>query len=87
MEEFRKAREQPFDKDGDGKLSDEERKAMMEEMQKRRPNVGPQFQEMMKKFDKDGDGKLSDEERKAMREARMKVKAPGLPKPPAAEAK
>ena len=42
---------------------------------------------MMKKFDKDGDGKLSDEERKAMREARMKVKAPGLPKPPAAEAK
>ena len=41
----------------------------------------------IKEFDKDGDGKLSDEERKAMREARMKVKAPGLPKPPAAEAK
>jgi uncharacterized membrane protein len=51
-----------FDKDGDGKLSDEERKAMREAMQERN-------KEKFKKFDKDGDGKLSDEERKAMREA------------------
>jgi hypothetical protein len=48
-----------FDKDGDGKLSDEEKKAMMEARKK----------QMLTKFDKDGDGKLSDEEKKAMREA------------------
>ncbi len=47
-----------FDKDGDGKISREEHKAMGEERQK----------EMLSKFDKDGDGKLSDEERTAMRE-------------------
>jgi Ca2+-binding EF-hand superfamily protein len=55
-----------FDKDGDGQLSPDERKAMREDMkaqgEKRR-------EEMLKKFDKDGDGKLSDEERKAMRDA------------------
>jgi Ca2+-binding EF-hand superfamily protein len=54
---------------------------MMEEMQKRRPNAGPQFQEMVKQFDKDGDGKLNDEERKAMREAHQKARAQGRPRP------
>jgi hypothetical protein len=53
-----------FDKDGDGKLSDDERaearKAMEGDFAKRR-------EEMTKKYDKDGDGKLSDEEREAMR--------------------
>ena len=44
-----------YDKDGDGKLSQEERKAAMEGRRA----------EMMKKYDKDGDGKLSQEERKA----------------------
>jgi Ca2+-binding EF-hand superfamily protein len=87
MEEFRKTREKPFDKDGDGKLNDEERKAMMEAMQKRRPNAGPQFQEMLKKFDKDGDGKLNEEERKAMREARLNAPAQPKPAAPAAAAK
>lgn len=47
-----------FDKDGDGKLSPDERKAMFEERQK----------EMLAKFDKDGDGKLSADERATMRE-------------------
>ena len=47
-----------FDKDGDGKLSAEERKALMEGRKA----------EMLKKFDKDGDGKLSTEERKALME-------------------
>jgi Ca2+-binding EF-hand superfamily protein len=46
-----------FDKDGDGKISREERKAMDEERKK----------EMLAKFDKDSDGKLSDEERAEMR--------------------
>ena len=44
-----------FDTDGDGKLSQEEGKAMREARQA----------EMLKKYDKDGDGKLSDEEKKA----------------------
>jgi Ca2+-binding EF-hand superfamily protein len=55
-----------FDKDGDGKLNEEERaaakaagEAKMEERKK----------EMIAKFDKDGDGTLSDEEKKAAREA------------------
>ena len=53
-----------FDKDGDGKLSEEERAAakaaMKEKMEARRAEV-------LKAHDKDGDGKLNDEERKAAR--------------------
>lgn len=45
-----------FDKDGDGKLNDEERKAMQEAGHKK----------LLEKFDTDKDGKLSDEERKAI---------------------
>ena len=51
---------QKFDKDGDGKLNEEERAAMREEMRKNRE----------KAFDKNGDGKLDDTERAAMQEAR-----------------
>ena len=47
-----------FDKDGDGKLSQEEAKAAREAAQKK----------MLEKYDKDKDGKLSDEERKTIRE-------------------
>ncbi|MDD4018242.1 MAG: hypothetical protein PHV28_09885 [Kiritimatiellae bacterium] len=49
-----------FDKDGDGKLNDEERTAMREQMRKNRE----------KKFDTNGDGKLDEKERAAMQEAR-----------------
>lgn len=42
-----------FDKDGDGKLSDAEKKTLRTEM--------------LKKFDKDGDGKLSYAEKKTLR--------------------
>jgi hypothetical protein len=52
-----------FDKDGDGKLSEEERKAMREAMKER-------HKDKFKEFDKDGDGKLSEAEREAMKEAR-----------------
>lgn len=51
-----------FDKDGDGKLSEEEQKAARAQLEERR-------KETLKKFDKDGDGKLNDEERAAMRES------------------
>jgi Ca2+-binding EF-hand superfamily protein len=55
-----------FDKDGDGQLSEEERKAAREAMEARR---GEFQKKMLEQFDKDGDGKLSEEERKAAREA------------------
>lgn len=51
-----------FDKDGDGQLSKDEKKAMHEELKKEREA------ELLKKFDKDGDGKLSPEEKKAAEE-------------------
>lgn len=54
-----------FDKDGDGELSREERKAAAE--------TAKSFKEKwIKKFDKDGDGELSREERKAAGKAEKK---------------
>jgi Ca2+-binding EF-hand superfamily protein len=55
-----------FDTDGDGKLSEDERKAAMEA---RKGKMEEQRKAMIAKFDKDGDGKLDEEERKAAREA------------------
>jgi Ca2+-binding EF-hand superfamily protein len=49
-----------FDKDGDGKLNEEERAAVREEMKRRKDAL-------LKKFDADGDGKLSDAEREKIR--------------------
>jgi hypothetical protein len=49
-----------FDKDGDGKLSDDERTAMREAM---KAKAEERRKEMIKKYDTDGDGKLSKEER------------------------
>ncbi|QTN31297.1 EF-hand domain-containing protein [Akkermansiaceae bacterium] len=56
-----------FDKDGDGKLSEEERAAARAALANRPDRKLPP--EMLAKFDKDGDGKLNEEERKAAREA------------------
>ena len=65
-----------FDKDGDGRLSDEEKSTLRAEMQNRRGGgrdrkqwTPEQRDEMLKKFDTDGDGKLSQEERDTAREA------------------
>lgn len=58
-----------FDKDGDGKLNEEEHaaaKAAREEMQAARKK------EMLEKFDKDGDGKLNEEEKMAAHEGMKK---------------
>lgn len=54
-----------YDKDKDGKISEEEIIVIKEDMKKERET---RRAEMLKKFDKDGDGKLSKEERQAMRE-------------------
>lgn len=53
-----------FDTDGDGKLNEEERKKVRNEMASRRSSLPPL---LAKKFDKDGDGELSEEERAAFR--------------------
>ncbi len=65
-----------FDKDGDGRLSDEEKSTLRAEMQNRRGGgrdrkqwTPEQRDEMLKKFDTDRDGKLSQEERDTAREA------------------
>ena len=50
-----------FDKDGDGKLSREERAEMQRVMRERRE---ARRQEMLERFDADGDGRLNEEERK-----------------------
>ena len=46
-----------YDKDGDGKLNDEERKAMRDAF-------------ILRRYDKDGDGKLNEEEKAAAEEGR-----------------
>ena len=61
-----------FDKDGDGKLSDEEKAEARKAMEARR-------KEMIGKFDKDGDGKLNEEERKAAMAARPRPGEGGKP--------
>ena len=53
-----------FDTDGDGKLNEEERKKVRDEMASRRSGLPPL---LAQKFDKDRDGKLSDQERAAFR--------------------
>lgn len=59
-----------FDKNGDGKLSDEEKaeaqKALKGKKGEARPAAG-KLTEAMKKFDADGDGKLSEEEKAAVK--------------------
>lgn len=67
-----------FDKDGDGKLNEEERATALRLTEqflgrlRERGNAGPrpEFGNALKQFDKDGDGKLNDDERAAAMTAR-----------------
>ena len=57
-----------FDKDGDGKLNEEEKAELRKKMAERGAGRKvPPF--IMEKFDKDGDGKLSEDERAEARKA------------------
>jgi Ca2+-binding EF-hand superfamily protein len=59
-----------FDKDGDGKLSKEERAAAKEFKDKRKGEEGRGGKlrgKILRRFDKDGDHKLSDAERAALK--------------------
>lgn len=58
-----------FDKDGDGKLSEEERAAAKAAFQEKHPDAK---EKVLAHFDKDGDGKLNDEERAAAKAAHEK---------------
>ena len=78
--EFRQKMLEKFDKNGDGKLDEDEKKAAREAFQKRKEGQnGPRGEEfkkkMLEKFDKNGDGKLDPEEMKAAREAFQKMRA------------
>ena len=55
-----------FDKDGDGKLSEDEKAEIRKTMANR-----PVPAHILEKFDKDGDGKLSDDERAEIRKEMM----------------
>jgi len=58
-----------FDKDGDGKLNDEEKAAAKAAATERRDEMRD---EALARFDANGDGKLDDTERAALREAMQK---------------
>ena len=66
-----------FDRDGDGRLNEEERAEAMKALREKTADLAEMrrkfAREIIAKFDKDGDGKLSREERRAMfEEARKK---------------
>jgi len=58
-----------FDKDGDGKLNEEERAAAKAAFQNKHPEAR---EKVIAHFDKDGDGKLNEEERAAAKAAHEK---------------
>lgn len=60
---------QRFDKDGDGTLSEEEKKAAREAFRQKRPQAKAFWDKLRQQFDKDGDGKFSEEEKKAIKVA------------------
>jgi len=66
-----------FDTNNDGKLSEEERSILRQEMGGRAGGLPPL---VAQKFDKDGDGKLNDEERASLRKE-MITKGRKLPPP------
>ena len=73
-----------FDKNGDGKLDEEEKAAAKEALRMEGGGRGPggpdgekRRTELLKRFDKNGDGKLDDEERAEMEKARQLIQRNG----------
>ena len=58
-----------YDKNEDGKLDDEERKAMRKAWGKKWKHRKGEWNKIRKQYDKDGDGKLNHDERNALRKA------------------
>ena len=58
-----------FDKDGDGKLNEAERSALVAFRKENGAKTKARRAELLKKFDKNGDGKLDKTERQAARKA------------------
>ena len=58
-----------FDRDGDGRLNEQERQVMQQEMQKRASpaTARPSREDVIKKYDRNGDGRLDARELAAMR--------------------
>lgn len=67
-----------FDKDGDGKLNEEERKALLDALRQEREQRKEQFG---KQADRDGDGQVSPDEREQRRDERNQNKPERLPPP------
>ena len=65
-----------FDKDGDGKLNEEERKAARAAGKARHEEMRGK---LLAEFDADKDGKLNEDERKAASKTRMELRWEGLP--------
>lgn len=65
-----------FDKDGDGRLSEQERAAAKEAMAGK---FADQREQLMKKFDKDGNGTLDEGEKVALRKHFQETRGQGRP--------
>lgn len=71
-----------FDKNGDGKLDDQEKETAKKEFQGKRGAGTPgDRRELMKKYDKNGDGKLDEAEREAAQKELRGAGKPGDRKP------
>ncbi len=79
--DFRKQLVEKFDKDGDGKLNEQERDAARADFEKRRKQRGGgqplNRKEILKKFDKNENGKIDPDERTAVAEFIRKQQGQG----------
>jgi len=72
-----------FDRDGDGRLNEQERRLAQEEMRKRGPQTNanrPSREEIIKRFDVNKNGRLDPPEQARMRE-QMRLRQQGKPQP------
>jgi Ca2+-binding EF-hand superfamily protein len=68
---------QKYDKNGDGRLDEDEKAAAHSAMRKKGDGEGEKRKQMIKLFDKDGDGRLNDAEWAEARKAREMIEKNG----------